>query len=97
MEITLSLTEQIERCNRDIFGNKTLRENQLQIINCTMRKNDVVALIPTGGGKSLTFQLPAAIEQGKVCFVVMPLLSLIKDNSFHVKKIGIPCCVLSAH
>ena len=49
-----------------------------------MSGNDVIALIPTGGGKSLTFQLPAAVEHKKVCFVIMPLLSLIEDNYFYV-------------
>lgn len=65
--------------NREIFGNKDFRENQREIINCTKSKKDVLALIPTGGGKSLTFQLSAVIDEG-VTFVVMPLLSLIEDN-----------------
>ena len=48
-----------------------------------MSGKDVIALIPTGGGKSLTFQLSAKIESG-VTIVIMPLLSLIEDNLNYV-------------
>jgi len=41
--------------NREIFGNETFRENQREIINATKSGKNVLALIPTGGGKSLTF------------------------------------------
>ena len=54
-------------------------ENQQEIMNATLSGKDVMALIPTGGGKSLTFQLSAVISNG-VTFVVMPLISLIEDN-----------------
>ena len=71
LEVTLA--------NREVFGNEDFRENQREIINAIKSGKDVLALIPTGGGKSLTFQLPAVIGQG-VTFVVMPLISLIEDN-----------------
>jgi len=45
----------IDQVNREIFGNKEFRENQKEIINATKSGRDVLALIPTGGGKSLTF------------------------------------------
>ena len=54
-----------------------------------------MALIPTGGGKSLTFQLAAVVDKG-VTFVIMPLLSLIEDNLNYVQGLGIPACSLSA-
>lgn len=54
----------------------------------------MLALIPTGGGKSLTFQLPAAIEQS-VTFVIMPLIALIEDNYSYVKDLGIPALTLT--
>ena len=69
----------VDMANTEIFGNKDFRENQREIINCTKSGRDVLALIPTGGGKSLTFQLSAVVDEG-VTFVVMPLLSLIEDN-----------------
>tara|TARA_B110000285_G_C14763115_1_gene440455 strand:+ start:20 stop:235 length:216 start_codon:yes stop_codon:yes gene_type:complete len=64
------------------------------MINCTKQGRDCIALIPTGGGKSLIFQLPAVIETG-VTFVVMPLISLIQDNLSFVQSLGIPACSLS--
>jgi bloom syndrome protein len=78
-----------------IFGNETFRENQREIINATKSGRDALALIPTGGGKSLTFQLSAVTDDG-VTFVIMPLLSLIEDNLNFVSELGIPACSLSA-
>ena len=63
-------------------------------MNAVKSGKDVLALIPTGGGKSLTFQLTAVIDEG-VTFVVMPLISLIEDNLNYVKSYGIPACTFS--
>lgn len=71
----------------------SFRENQREIINATKSGRNVIALIPTGGGKSLTFQLSAAIDKG-VTFVIMPLISLIEDNFAYVEEVGIPACQL---
>ncbi len=86
--------EQVDLANQAIFGNEIFRENQREIINATKSGKDVLALIPTGGGKSLTFQLSAVTDEG-VTFVVMPLLSLIEDNISFVLNLGIPSCSLS--
>ena len=71
--------KEIELANKQIFGNQEFRIKQREIINATKSKRDVIALIPTGGGKSLTFQLAAVTETG-VTLVIMPLLSLIQDQ-----------------
>ena len=78
-----------------MFGNDGFRENQKEIINAVKSKRDALALIPTGGGKSLTFQLTAVTGSG-VTFVVMPLISLIEDNLNYVLSLGISACSLSA-
>jgi ATP-dependent helicase YprA (DUF1998 family) len=70
---------EVDVANKEIFGNEAFRENQREIINATKSGKNVLALIPTGGGKSLTFQLSAVTDTG-VTFVIMPLLSLIEDN-----------------
>ena len=70
--------KEIEIANQQIFSNQEFRIKQKEIINATKSKWDVIALIPTGGGKSLTFQLAAVTEQG-ITVVIMPLLSLIQD------------------
>lgn len=81
--------------NKLIFNNESFRECQREIINCTKSNRDALALIPTGGGKSLTFQLSAVTDSG-VTFVIMPLLSLIEDNLNFVLELGIPAVSLSA-
>ena len=81
--------------NKEIFGNESFRENQREIINATKSGKDCLALIPTGGGKSLTFQLSAVIGTG-VTIVIMPLISLIEDNLNYVLELGIQACSLSA-
>ena len=80
--------EEIERVNRNIFKNKEFRIKQREIINATKSKRDVIALIPTGGGKSLTFQLSAVTEKGTT-IVIMPLLSLINDQVMQMQDLNI--------
>ena len=85
---------EVNVANETLFGNECFRENQREIINATKSGKDVLALIPTGGGKSLTFQLSAVTGQG-VTIVIMPLLSLIEDNLNFVLDLGIDACSLS--
>lgn len=69
---------------RNTFAIQNFREHQKEIINATLSREDVFVIMRTGGGKSLTYQLPALLEgrgpQRKVTFVVSPLLSLITDQ-----------------
>ena len=76
------------------FGHNDLRENQKGIINATMDGKDCMGLIPTGGGKSLTFQIPAVLSKG-VTIVVMPLLALINDQVTFCAVHDIPCIELT--
>ncbi len=71
-----------------VFGHTSFKPQQAEIINATKSGRDVVGLVPTGGGKSLTFQLTAITQPG-VTFVIMPLLSLILDQIKYLESIGV--------
>ncbi|KAK4740981.1 hypothetical protein SAY87_024569 [Trapa incisa] len=90
-----SWTKKLEYYNKKVFGNHSFRPNQQEIINATMSGHDVFVLMPTGGGKSLTYQLPALICQG-VTLVISPLVSLIQDQIMHLLQVNIPATYLSA-
>ena len=76
---------------RDRFGHDKFRENQRAIINGTLDGRDVMGLIPTGGGKSLTFYIPAIIGKG-VSIIIMPLIALIHDNVKFCERMDISYC-----
>ena len=59
------------------------------LVNACKTKEDVFVCMPTGGGKSLCFQLPAITDPG-VTIVIMPLLSLIHDQVFQMQNLGVP-------
>ena len=67
------------RVLRDVFGFTTFRPGQRQIIDAVLDGSDCIAVMPTGAGKSLTFQVPARLLPGAV-LVVSPLISLMKDQ-----------------
>ena len=73
---------------KEIWGYDDFRGIQLDIIRSILRGNDTLGLMPTGGGKSITFQLPAMMMPG-VCLVVTPLISLMVDQVEHLLRRGI--------
>jgi len=74
---------------REIFRIRELRPGQAEIIESVLAGQDTLAIMPTGSGKSLTYQLPALIMEGPT-LVVSPLLALIEDQVNKLKALGIP-------
>lgn len=79
-----SWSEQVNDLLHNTFRIQSFRDHQEEIINSTLAGDDVFVIMRTGGGKSLTYQLPALLEgrgpERKITFVVSPLLSLIHDQ-----------------
>jgi len=76
---------------QNIFRKVSFREGQLPIISRALQQKPVIGLLPTGGGKSLTFQLPSFLQPG-LCLVVDPIKSLMEDQVRVLKQNWIDCC-----
>ena len=73
---------------KQYWGYESFRESQYEIISSVLSGRDTLALMPTGGGKSITYQLPTLMSDG-LCVVITPLIALMKDQVDKLQRQGI--------
>ena len=77
------------------WGFEEFRDSQKKIIDLVLQKKEVIALLPTGGGKSLCYQLPAVLMEG-TCLVISPLIALMEDQVNQLLKRGIKAAYINS-
>jgi ATP-dependent DNA helicase RecQ len=80
---------------KEVFGYTSFRPGQAEIIDAVMAGRDCLAVMPTGAGKSVTYQIPARLKGG-VTLVVSPLISLMKDQVDAMGELGIRATFLNS-
>ena len=81
---------------RRYWGYHEFRPKQENVIRSLLAAHDACVVMPTGGGKSLCYQLPAVIS-GKTAVVVSPLIALMQDQAAQLAQMGIPAAVINSH
>ncbi len=79
----------------DKFGYDSFRTGQEELIQGILSGQDCLGIMPTGGGKSVCYQLPALVLEG-LTLVVSPLISLMKDQVDALNEIGIPATYINS-
>lgn len=84
-----------EQVLKDNFGFTKFRKGQSEVIFRVLAKQNVLAVMPTGGGKSLCYQIPALVSEG-ITVVVSPLISLMKDQVDSLRQNGINAAAINS-
>lgn len=87
--------ESAHRILEQYFGYTTFRSGQEELIDAQLAGRDAFGVMPTGGGKSLCYQIPALLSEG-ITLVVSPLISLMKDQVAALRRAGIPVAYINS-
>ena len=88
--------QQARHLLKTVFGHDTFRPGQEEIVASVLAGEDVLAIMPTGGGKSLCYQLPALCTEG-VTLVVSPLVALMNDQVAQLRQSGVEAGALTSN
>jgi ATP-dependent DNA helicase RecQ len=80
---------------KDVYGYDCFRDGQEELIDSTLKKKDVLGIMPTGAGKSLCFQIPALMFDG-ITIVISPLISLMKDQVSALNEAGVHAAYINS-
>ena len=80
---------------KEYWGYDSFRLKQEEIVNKAVENRDVLAVLPTGGGKSVCFQVPALMSEG-IALVITPLIALMKDQVQNLNSRGIKALCINA-
>ena len=81
---------------RDVFGYSEFRPGQGEVISAVLERRDTLAVMPTGGGKSICYQVPALLENEGITLVVSPLLALMKDQVDALHAMGVAAAAINS-
>ncbi|KAL7716202.1 ATP-dependent DNA helicase [Entamoeba marina] len=89
------IDKNIDKALQKYFGMGQFRPQQKEIIKTSLKNQDTVVIMPTGGGKSLCFQIPPIVSE-KLTIVISPLISLMQNHIDHLNKVGVVSYLLNS-